>query len=273
MSVPLKEKIKTRMEELGIQPKRSLGQNFLVSDGVVQRILAAAEAEQFDEVFEIGPGLGALTDDLAACNSNLHLLEMDSAFANYWREKEFTVHEGDALKHRWDQLTSEDVKRLLVSNLPYQISARIVVDFSVEFPIFDRMVLMFQKEVAQRIQADPGSGDYGLLSVVAQTYWTIHKVSEAGAVDFFPKPNVASRVLRFEVSRDSTVGLNHRDYLKFLKLCFANRRKVLLPKLTVYKGKEELSKLFATHGIDPKIRVESLSWTQLLDLYRDLKKG
>lgn len=271
MNETLKSKILNRMDELGVQPKRSLGQNFLVSDDVVKKIIQAAEASQFDETFEIGPGLGALTDFLAQQSQNLRLVELDKKFAQYWRDQGLEVIEQDALRHSWGDLLKDSKHRLLVSNLPYQISSRIVVDFSVEFPVFRRMVLMFQKEVAQRIQAPEGSGDYGLLSVVAQTYWKIRKVSEAGTVDFLPKPNVASRVLCFDRKENRASDLNHQDYLKFLKLCFANRRKVLLPKLKGLAPVEKLSSIFDELGIAEKARVEALSPESLQALYRALK--
>ncbi len=266
----LKQKIKQRMQELGIEPKRSLGQNFLISEGVVKKIIAAAEVDSYPEVFEIGPGLGALTDFIIEKASQLNLIELDHRFAEYWRSRNQRVFEIDALKHPWSPLPSED-QRLLISNLPYQISSRLVVDFSKSEPIFTRMVLMFQKEVAQRIQATAHRADYGLLSVVAQSYWRIEKVTEAGAIDFFPKPKVASRVLKFDHKPILAANISDQEYLAFLKLSFANRRKILKPKLSAFASKDKLSAIFDDQSLDPKVRAENLSPQQFRDLYRALK--
>ncbi len=272
MSQTLKEKILDRMNGLSIQPKRSLGQNFLVSSNVVHGILEAAQASQFDHVYEIGPGLGALTDDLKEQSSEITLIEFDRVFSQFWRDKNLNVIEIDALKMDWDSLPWNHQKLLLVSNLPYQISSRLVVEFSMRKSTFDRMVLMFQKEVAQRIQALPGTSEYGLLSVVAQLSWQIHLVLEAGSVDFFPKPKVASRVLCFnkkEVELDSVV---YESFLKFLKLSFQNRRKKLLPKLIQFQSKDVLKQIFEELKLAEDVRAEKLDPKQFLLLYFALKK-
>lgn len=273
MRQTLREKIKERMALLEIQPKRSLGQNFLVSDSVVERIVAAADPKSFSQVFEVGPGLGALTDHLLDENKNLQVVELDKTFAQFWRQQGLSVHEVDALKYPWSQLPEEEGSRLLVSNLPYQISSRLLIDLSIHPGVFQRMVLMFQKEVAQRVTAQPGTEDYGLLTVVAQAYWNITLVLEAGAVDFMPKPNVASRVLCFDDKKTKPTGINPQDFLAFLKLGFANRRKKLLPKLQGYGSKTELAKIFSEQSIAEDIRIEKLSPQQLIDLYLSLKKG
>ncbi len=272
MSETLKQKILSRMEELGIQPKRSLGQNFLVSSNVVNKIVEASEPEKFYKVFEIGPGLGALTDDLKEKNSNLTLIEYDRTFAEFWRSQGLDVNELDALKMQWQEMAWDEGSYLLVSNLPYQISSRLVVDLSTQNPSFERMTLMFQKEVAQRIQAQAGTAEYGLLTVVAQVAWRIRLVLEAGAVDFMPKPNVASRVLLFDRREPRLEGADYPSFLKFLKICFQNRRKKLLPKLTGYQKKPTLKEIFTIAGLNEDVRAEKLEPEQFLLLYFALKK-
>lgn len=272
MSSSLREKIIHRMQLLDIQPKRSLGQNFLVSDRVVNQIIAQSEAQKFKKVFEIGPGLGALTDSLITSSKDLTLLEMDRKFADLWRQEKQQVVEGDALKYDWQSESFNDQDHLLVSNLPYQISARLVVDLSLLRPSFARMVLMFQKEVAQRIMAAPGTSDYGLLTVAAQIFWKIHIVVDAGSVDFMPKPNVGSRVLRFERCDRFPQEEEAKSFFEFVKLCFANRRKKLLPKLVSYKKREDLEALFSDLGHSSDVRVEKLAPEALLELYLCLKK-
>lgn len=259
------------MSLLDITPKKSLGQNFLVNDSIVERIVAAAEPARYATVVEIGPGLGALTDLLKEKAKELVVFEIDHSFSTFWREQGVNVHEVDALRYNWKEFPWDVGPCLLVSNLPYQISSRVVVEFSLLENGFDRMVLMFQKEVAQRIQAQPSTAQYGLLTVIAQIFWNTDLVLEAGTVDFLPKPNVASRVLRFE-KRDSTPQIRAKEFLSFVKISFANRRKKLLPKLTSYKNKDELKTIFQNLGYSEDVRAENLSPQQFIDLYLQLKK-
>lgn len=271
MSIPLREKIKDRMSLLDIQPKRSLGQNFLVSDDVVEKIIDAAEPETFDKVIEIGPGLGALTDLIFERNKNLTLFELDKKFSEFWRNQNKNVIEGDALKYDWKNFSWENQKNLLISNLPYQISSRLVVELSFHNPSFDRMVLMFQKEVGQRLVAKSGSGDYGLLTVIAQVFWDINFLLEAGAVDFMPKPNVASRVLVFN-RKQVREDLYSKSFLNFVKQSFSQRRKKLISQITAYGSKEELAKILEKMSLNSDVRAEKLSPEQFIELYLSLKK-
>lgn len=273
MSQTLKQKILSRMSLLDIEPKRSLGQNFLVSDSVVERIITGADPGSYDFIYEIGPGLGALTDHLKSQSKRITLIELDKTFAKYWREQSTLVEEIDALRYPWADVDWAAGKHLLVSNLPYQISSRLVVDLSLQEPCFDRMVLMFQKEVAQRIVAEPSTAQYGLLTVVAQIFWNVHLLLEAGAIDFMPKPKVASRVLVFNRKQEEIFSkLEAQSFLKFLKLCFANRRKKLLPKLTSYQSKDQLLELFRSLNLAEDVRAEKLGPDQFIELYLGLKK-
>jgi 16S rRNA (adenine1518-N6/adenine1519-N6)-dimethyltransferase len=268
----LKQKIFSRMALLEIEPKRSLGQNFLISDSVVEKIIKAADPKSFDHVFEIGPGLGALTDLLIVDSKKLTLIELDKKFSAYWKDQSITVEEVDALKFPWSNILWSSGKHLLVSNLPYQISSRLTIDLSLQESSFDRMVLMFQKEVAQRIIAEPSTAQYGLLSVVVQIFWNVHTLLEAGAVDFMPKPKVASRVLVFNRKKINQPLLYSKAFLNFIKLCFENRRKKLLPKLQHFKSKSELIEVFNNLGLSEDVRAEKLEPEQFIELYTILKK-
>ena len=232
MNQSLKDKILGRLEEFEKSPKRSLGQNFLVSELVVEKIVRASEPENYDLCLEVGPGLGSLTDLLKTKAKKLQLVELDQELAEFWKAQGLTVHQGDALEFPWqDHLTENSV---LVSNLPYQISSRLVVDLSTSVKRPKKMVLMFQKEVAQRMRTEESSADYGLITVIAQTFWHVRLVLEAGSVDFHPKPRVASRVLSFDY-KESPVK-DPMAFLSFLKVAFQNRRKKLAPKLKGYAG-------------------------------------
>lgn len=283
-----RERLLARLRELGVDPKRSLGQNFLVSDLVVERILASAKLFPFSEIVEVGPGLGALTEDLVSLSKDtqapLTLLELDRNFAQIWHERgeksglPSRVVEGDALQLDWSTLGLKE-NALFVSNLPYQISSSLVIERSLEPAGITRMILMFQKEVAQRIAARAKSPDYGLLTVIAQTFWETSTVCEAGPRDFFPPPNVASRVLSFRWRKDNELlasGATAQGFLTFVKAAFSHRRKLLSRNLLgQYFGAfgfkdvelKDVDELFASKGLIATARAEELEPKTFVALY------
>jgi 16S rRNA (adenine1518-N6/adenine1519-N6)-dimethyltransferase len=264
---PAHERLRERRDRLAVQAKKSLGQNFLVSDSVIGKIWKAVEELKPASLLEIGPGLGALTDGLKEMKAPLTLIELDSKLAEYWRQDGCTVIEADALQWSWN-LEGFARPCVLVSNLPYQISSSLVIDRCMDEKPLDGMVLMFQKEVAQRMKATIHQGPYGFLSVVAQTFWKIDLLLEASSGDFSPPPKVASRVLVF-VPKPSPVR-DRRRYLKFLKACFLHPRKYLLSNLAegVGLGKEEVRRRFEEGSWDPRLRADQLSPEKFLELFR-----
>jgi 16S rRNA (adenine1518-N6/adenine1519-N6)-dimethyltransferase len=258
------------LEELGILAKRSLGQNFLISDIVIERIIRQVNDFQPEELIEVGPGPGALTYFLQQMSTPLQLIELDRSIAEYWRKKGLSVLEQDALRIDWKSLYSGK-KIVFVSNLPYQISSSIVIERSIESQGVEHMVLMFQKEVAQRMRAEAKSEHYGLLSVIAQTFWKIHLVSEAGPRDFWPPPKVASRVLAF--SRIESKVSDRKAFLLFVKASFAQRRKLLKSNLSSHLHQKKLTEQhlvswLAQMGFKETARAEELSPLQFVQLYK-----
>lgn len=265
------EKVRLRLQELQIEAKKSLGQNFLVSDHVIQKIIAAATDIPSQKLIEIGPGLGALTDDLLALNRPTTLIEFDSTIAAYWKSRlsnNQQLVEADALRLDWSQLIESET--LLVSNLPYQISSSLVIDRSVDDIPLKAMVLMFQKEVAQKIMAK--GSDFGLLSAVAQSFWKIETLLEAGPSDFNPPPKIASRVLVFK-RFDRQINAP-REYLKFLKACFLHPRKFMIAGLQerLPFKKDQILTAYEKLGMDPKIRSGQLSVDALIKLHHLLQE-
>lgn len=262
------ERLEKRLAELRIFAKKSLGQNFLISDGVINKILAAVDEEKPKFVIEIGPGCGALTDLLSEKYKNITLIELDRSLAEFWRSQGFAVIEADALQMDWD--FSEE--HLLVSNLPYQISSSLVIERSLDAVQLRAMILMFQKEVAQRIRALPQTEHYGMLSVIAQEFWTIQTVCDAGSREFKPAPKVSSRVLKF-MPRKSNIT-DKKQYLSFVKACFQQRRRVLSTNLSSLDSKFDKTKLnqwLIDNKKNEKIRAEELSPVEINSLYNFLK--
>ena len=272
-----RDRILAQLKERQTGPKRSLGQNFLVSDTVIDKILFAVKAEPFNGMIEVGPGLGALTEDLLEIAEKkkvpFTMIELDKAFAGERSERaegrDVKVVEADALRVDWRELGLPD-KTLFVSNLPYQISSSLVIDRSVEPAGVTRMILMFQKEVAQRIGARAKTEDYGLLTVIAQTFWETATVSDAGPKDFFPPPNVASRVLVFR--KRSPVLLDQASaeaYLKFVKAGFSHRRKLLAKNLSAAGyDSDRVAEALASLKLLPTARAEELAPPQFVALFR-----
>jgi 16S rRNA (adenine1518-N6/adenine1519-N6)-dimethyltransferase len=263
-----REMILALMKELGIEPKKSLGQNFLISNHVINKITSSVGDLQPASIIEIGPGLGALTRGLRPLvnEKDLLLLELDREFAKYWQEQGLTVTEIDALHWDWE---NHQMPRptALVSNLPYQISSTLVIDRSLDQSV-DMMVLMFQKEVAQRMKAKFGTKAYGMLSVVAQTFWNIDLLLEASSGDFLPPPKVASRVLVFKRKNPVPV-VEFVQFFKFIKACFLHPRKLMVSNLNegLSLKKEVSIQALGEMKFHEKIRAQELNPKQFLDLY------
>lgn len=265
--------LKNAFEELGIHPKKSLGQNFLISEAVVEKILKAAAQNPFEQIIEIGPGLGALTVGLVELSSRqgldperLTLIELDRRLSEYWARKGLQVLNQDAMGVPWNEFVNGKAT-LLVSNLPYQISSSLVIDRSLGPENLNTMVLMFQKEVAERICAKPKTANFGMLSVVAQATWTIDVVAEAGSRDFYPPPKVSSRVLKFQ--RKCILS---EPFLKFVKAAFAQRRKLLIKNLMSYFSSRNLDAqaIMNEIGVSHTARAEELKVEDFARLFLKL---
>lgn len=269
-----KQRLDLALQEMGLQAKKSLGQNFLISDGVIGKILAQVKALDFDQLIEIGPGPGALTDLLLLLGKPYLSIELDDLVYEYWKGKGVEIHHADALQISWKDFFRGH-KNLLVSNLPYQISSSLVIERSLESTGLEYMVLMFQKEVAQRIRATESTEHYGLLSVVAQSFWEISTVSEAGPGDFSPAPKVASRVLLFR-RKQVEKPVNREEFLSFVKQAFQQRRKLMRKNLQSYlqkvkRSESDLESWLVANQHSPMARAEELSVQDFLDLHEALQ--
>lgn len=260
-----KEKLEQFLSLWDHQAKKSLGQNFLVSDHVIERIISRTKLLKPDHLIEVGPGPGALTEHLAQISSSMVLIEMDHQIAQHWKSQNYKVIEEDALRINWSDLFHGKTT-VLVSNLPYQISSSLAIDRSLDEPGLAAMVLMFQKEVAQRIKAKASTEHYGLLSVILQNFWDIELVCEAGPRDFFPPPRVASRVLAFK--RRASLVTNRKKFLNFVKAAFTHRRKMLKSNLENFGcSQDQILEVFGKFQISDKVRAEELTPEEYVKLY------
>lgn len=212
------------------RPRKRFGQNFLHDQNIITTIVAAAELSDHDHVLEIGPGQGALTDKMLPLVKSLDLIEIDRDLAQQFTERndeKLLVHVGDALKMDWNKiLQSTECK--LVANLPYNISSQILFKMITHRQRISRMVLMFQKEVGDRLRAEPGSKEYGSLTVLCQLWFDVSRVVLVPPTAFKPQPKVMSEVLCFDRRDSPRVDVADADFFRrVVKGSFAQRRKTL----------------------------------------------
>ncbi len=245
------------------RPRKRFGQNFLRDQHVLDRIVNAAELQEGDRILEIGPGAGALTNRLLETGLPVLAVEIDRDLAATLQER--TNHNldiviGDVLRLDWaDLLRTPPYK--LIANLPYNISSQILFRVLEHRQAFQRLVLMFQKEVGERLLAEQNSREYGILSVLMQTWFQIDRVVKVPPKAFFPPPKVDSVVLCLTPLAEPRVEL--RDEERFRRLvrgAFAQRRKTLRNSLLGSGWQpEQVDRAFAETDIDPRRRGETLA--------------
>lgn len=251
-----------RVPMMNHRPRKRFGQNFLRDQNVLDRIIAAAELDEGDRILEIGPGPGALTGRLLATGLPVLTVEIDRDLGAALQARaadNLEVRIADVLRLDWAELLEKPPYKL-IANLPYNISSQILFKVLDHRQAFSRLVLMFQKEVGDRLVAAEGSRDYGILSVLMQTWFRITRVVKVSPQAFFPPPRVDSVVLCLEplavprvVLRDETV------YRQLVKGAFAQRRKTLRNSLLGSGWQAiRIDRAFAEAGIDPGRRGETL---------------
>ncbi|MBI1912852.1 MAG: ribosomal RNA small subunit methyltransferase A [Deltaproteobacteria bacterium] len=256
-------------EDSGNTPraKKRFGQHFLIDRNVINRIIKTADLSESDHVVEVGPGLGALTEGLVESGASVTAVEVDTDLAEVLKEKfkgagNFEIIIKDALKFSFDDFAVEKGRKLkLVSNLPYNISGPILAKFLSERSAFTLMVLMFQKEVAERIAAGPGTKDYGILSVFSQMFTDVRLEFHVSRNLFTPRPKVESSVVSFKVLDTPRYEITNEAFFKtVVKSAFGTRRKTLLNALKALGlEKEIILQGLNKAEIDPQRRGETLT--------------
>jgi len=275
------KRTKEIIAKYGFSFKKSLGQNFLIDQNILHKIVGAAQLDASKAALEIGPGIGALTQRLAASAGTVTAVEIDNRlipilndiFAD--NDRVSIVH-GDVLKLDLQALFKEkflpDQKVSVVANLPYYVTTPILMKLLEERLPLEHIVVMIQKEVADRMAASPGGKEYGSLSVAVQYYCKPELVCIVPHTVFIPQPNVDSAVIRLTLRDKPAVDVpNEEHYFKVVQACFAQRRKTLANNLTAFVGKdkrEELLTLLAELEIDPARRGETLSLEEFARISR-----
>jgi 16S rRNA (adenine1518-N6/adenine1519-N6)-dimethyltransferase len=243
---------------------RRLGQHFLIRDSILERLAAAACGEHTPRVIEVGPGRGALTRHLLLRTDELHAIELDASLASgLWAklgsESKLHIHTGDVLA---TDLT-EWGPAVITGNLPYYITSPIIEKFLELDARFPSAVFLMQREVSERLLAQPGSRDYGYLTVAVQLVCEVELVSKVPPSAFVPPPKVDSAAVRF--SRRLEIPAVLPGLLRFVGRCFAQKRKTLRNNLRPYYGER------ADALAEGRLRAEQLSIAEFIRLHRELE--
>ena len=262
--------------------KKRLGQNFLRDPEVIRKIISSLNLKKEDVLLEIGCGNGALTRHLVGSTRQFIGIELDAELwqglndkfkdpsALFFKQDILTVN----LKNVQQQLSFEGRLIKVVGNIPYYISSSLVQWLTHQVDLLDSATIMFQKEVGERLSAVPGTKEYGLLTLLGQYYFQVSPLFTVGQKAFWPKPKVHSQVVRFEpVVRRILPNEKELAFFSLLKICFSQRRKILINclKASTFSG-ETLDVAMKNLGLPREIRAESLSLKELSSLFLELEQ-
>lgn len=260
----------------GVRLQKKWGQNFLVDENILNKIVAAAELEKNDHVLEVGAGIGTLTQKLAANAGKVTAFEIDERLRPILQEtlasyKNVTVKFEDAVRADYSELCKEGPLKL-VANLPYNAATPLLYRWlKDDYACFTLLVCMVQKEVAQRIVAGPGNKNYGTLSVICQYAAEVEIVFTVPKTVFFPRPEVESAVVKFvPVKQRELAGQQEEIFFQIVEAAFAQRRKTLLNALNAALKitKNELLALGTKAALDLNRRGETLTVKEFASLAR-----
>ncbi len=245
---------------------KSLGQNFLVDDSVLDDIVNGAEVNNDDFIIEIGPGVGTLTAQLLMKAKKVTSIELDSDLIPILEQElgeneNFDLIHKDALKVDFNELIGDEKSVKLVANLPYYVTTPIIVKLLKGGYNFKSLTIMIQKEVAERINAEPNCKEYGALSVLVQYYCDTNIIRKVSPTCFIPRPKVESIVIRLDRLDKPRVKTKDMGIMfELVRAGFNMRRKTLWNAAKTLKvDKEKLEEAFEKSGIDPKRRAETLT--------------
>ncbi len=272
------------IKKYGFKMTKSLGQNFLINENILDKIIESADISSDDVVLEIGTGIGTLTQRLCENAKKVIAVEIDKNLIPILNETlsdydNITIINKDILKTDInEELNNLSVKQKIkvVANLPYYITTPIIMKVLEDKVNVDCMVLMLQKEVADRMNATPSTKDYGSLSIAVQYYCDTDIVCKVPKSSFIPEPNVDSLVLKLAVNEKRKVEINDEElFFKIVRGSFSKRRKTILNSLSNYEDlgdKDKIQKLLEISGIDSKRRGETLSIYEFANLAKNYEK-
>lgn len=265
--------LKKVLEENQLAMQKKFGQNFLLNQSAREKLIDSLEISKDMKVWEVGPGLGAMTEEILKRGAILTVFEIDRGFSNllkqffsdYIENKKLTIIEGDVLKTWKKTYLSSGIPERFFGNLPYNIAATLIADTIENNIRFEKSVFTVQKEVAMRACAKQGSKDYSSFSILCQWAYNLTPLMDLAGGNFWPRPNVDSRAFKMEKRLDFPRCKNISHFIKLQRSLFSSRRKNVKNNLTAFlsNGEKALSAL-SKANIDPSERAENLSIEKIL---------
>lgn len=282
----LQEKTKYILNKYKISANKSLGQNFLINDSVVEKIIESADVKADDLVIEIGPGLGNLTEFLLEKAGKVIAIELDKRMIQILNDRfslynNFEIINEDVLKVDLKNLIKTEKSRGLknvkiVANLPYYITTPIITKLLEEELDIESITVMVQKEVADRLITTPGKKDSGAITYCVYYYASSECVTVVENNSFIPEPEVCSEVIKLNIRKEFPVKLVDKEkFFKLIKVSFMQRRKTLMNALVnggIIENKEIANSIFEKLGLDSNVRGEALTIEKFAELSNHIEK-
>ena len=274
------------LKKYNISANKSLGQNFLISDEVVDGIVEASKIEKEDLIIEIGPGLGTLTAKLLESAGRVVAVELDKRMISILNDRfalysNFEIIQNDILKVDLKKLIDEEKKKFglkdvkIVANLPYYITTPIIMKLLEDKLEIESITVMVQKEVAKRLTAKPSSKLAGAITYSVEYYSDPEEVIEVSKECFIPSPEVDSEVIKLTLRKNPKVNVNNEDVLfKLIKSSFMQRRKTFINGISNsgVTSKDEIREILKKLEIDENVRGENLTLEQFAQIANLIKK-
>ncbi|NGX40880.1 MAG: Ribosomal RNA small subunit methyltransferase A [Candidatus Anoxychlamydiales bacterium] len=260
-----------------IRPKKTLSQNFLIDKNILDKILKASDISKDDVVLEIGSGPGVITFEIIKKAKKVIAIELDDTFAKNLKDQKIDnleVYNENFLKFDLDIYKKLDKKIKVISSVPYHVTSFIITKLLKHHFLFSKIILIIQKEMAEKILSKKDSKQYGFFSLLVNFYAEAKIYANISRECFFPKPKVDSVILELKIKNnflDATKkDIDIEKFLYFIKTAFSQRRKKLLSLIKIFSSKEKILKIFDDLKIDENVRAENLSLDNFLALYKKL---
>lgn len=284
-NIPIGSPVRTQaiVNRYFVKAKKNLGQNFLVDQTAILGIVEAAGIKKDDQVIEIGPGIGSLTEQLLLAGAKVFAYEVDDSLPTILQNELPKKIDDQPLASRFKILLKDVLKAnfkedigdffdftkpiKVVANLPYYITTPIIFALAESDLHFTSLTLMMQKEVAERLEAQPGSKDYGPLTISVQTEMKVKLALQVGRKSFMPRPKVDSSVVVLTPLKEKPAIEDRKHFIWVVKMCFSQRRKTLNNNLkSLLPDKTKRDELITELGVEPRIRPEDLTIEQFIKI-------
>ncbi|MBN1915228.1 MAG: ribosomal RNA small subunit methyltransferase A [Parachlamydiales bacterium] len=265
--------VQALLQQLNVVPKKRLSQNFLIDGNIVFKIVQSAKISPDDLILEIGPGLGVMTE--AMCHRGAHIIavEKDHQLIPHLRSlgNTITVYEGDFLQFPLESLQHYNKKMKVISNLPYHIAAPIIIKLLSFSYLFDSMSFIVQKEVAERMAAQPHTKTYSSFSIFVQYHATVHYLFDISPHCFFPRPRVTSSFIHLDIKNLSEDD-HKEDFFLMVRTLFHQRRKQIVSILKKLYSEETIKEALRTLQLSLTARPEECSLEELRLLFQKIRE-